>query len=601
MKSKYCILTFLLLCTTTLLFADNIRFAAAVSKNEVGTGEQFEVDFSVNGNADGFNPPNFAGFQVLSGPNISTSMTSVNGNSSYSNSYSYILVAPNVGEFTIGPASITANGRLIRTNPIKIKVVKGQPVQQQNNQQGQAAPVAVGSTTDLSKLLFLKADVDKTNVYQGEQLTVSYKLYFRVDLLGNQVDKAPDLNGFWSQDIGNNKQVPQQHIETYKGIRYNVVVIKQTALFPEHSGNLVIDPFIMTFVARIPQPSQDIFDQVFGDNTKDVKVQIKSPPITIHVIPLPTAGQPANFGGAVGTFSVDGATDKKELKANESLNYTLNIKGEGNLILLNAPVLSPPADFEKYDPKVTDNISVTAGGISGSRQYNYLFIPRHQGDYTMAPVSFSYFNPATKRYVTLATKAIPVKVDKGIAETVTSFNAADQQDIKMLNKDIRYIKTSSFDLYKDGEGFYNSAGYYALLLLGPLLFGGAFFYRRWDDKQNSDIVKLKSRKANKIAAKHLANAKNQLNAGNIAAFYEAIAKGLYGYLSDKLNIPAADLNQENIVQHLRDRLPDESIIKQLAETIDLCEMARFAPISGISQQEVFEKAKNVIHEIEEKI
>lgn len=607
MKKGLYILSFLLL-GTTLLFAQT-KFTASAGRTEVATGEEFQIDFTVNANATDFNPPNFEGFQVLSGPNQSQSMFDNNGVVSVSNSYSYILAATKVGTFIIGPATINAGGKVLRSNPVRLNVVKGHAVQQ-NSQQVQQVPgqqqVSQGNTTDLSKLIFMRAEVDKSRVYQGEQLTVKYKLYSRVGILGRTgEDKAPDLNGFWNQDILPKGPAPQPTVETYKGQRYSVNILKQTILFPEHAGNITIDPYGLSLAVRVQQQSNsgDIFDQIFGGGTKDVKCKVSSPPVVIHVMPLPEEGKPAGYSGAVGSFSVESSVDKNELKANESLNYNLKITGTGNLALINAPDINAPADFEKYDPKVTDNITVNTSGVSGSREYNYLLIPRHQGDYKFAPPGFSYFNPAIKRYVTLPAKTFAIKVNKGDAQAnVTAYNtAANQQDIKTLGKDIRYIKTSSPDMYKDGEGFYGSGGFYLLLLLGPLAFGAALAYRKWQNEQNSDLVKLKSRKANKIANKHLAVAAKQLAAGDNKAFYEAVARGLYGYLSDKLNIPVADLSKENITTELKKRAVDSSTINQLSETIDLCEMARFAPVKGISEQQVFDKAKLTINEIEEKI
>ncbi len=606
MKKGYYILSFLVLLPT-LLFAQ-IKFTATASSTQVGTGEQFEVDFTVQGNGDDFNPPDLSNFQVLSGPNPSQSMTSVNGVTTYTTGFSYILQAVKEGTFIIGPATINVGMRGVKSNPLKITVVKGQPVQRQQTQQAQQqnAPgsASVGNSQSIAKSLFIRAEVDKTRVYQGEQLTVNYKLYTRVAILGSGLDKAPDLNGFWNQDIMKNGQQVQWKIEDYKGERFNVATIKQTVLFPEHAGDLTIDPISLTLAVRLQQQSSgDIFDQVFGGGSfKDINYKISSPPVIIHAMPLPEAGKPADFSGAVGSFSVASNVDKKELKANETLNYNLKITGTGNLALINAPNINPPADFEKYDPKTTDNIAVNPGGVSGSREFTYLLIPRHLGDFTLSPPGFSYFNPATRRYVTLPAKSFAIKVNKGDPQAnPTAYNMSSQQDIKMLGKDIRYIKTDSPDLYKDGEGFYGSASFYLLMLLGPLAFTGALLYRRWDDKQNSDIVKLKSRKANKVAAKHLANAAKQLSAGNKNEFYEAVARGLYGYLSDKLNIPIADLNKENITDQLKARALDEGTINQLSDTIDLCEMARFAPVTGISQQQVFDKAKNTINEIEDKI
>jgi len=601
MKIKYYILTLLLFCTGSL-FAQNVKFTASVSKSEVGTGEQFQVDFTINTNIEGFTPPNFSGFQVLSGPNMSQSMTSINGNTTVSNSYSYILMAVKEGEYTIGPAVTEVNGRKLSTNPIKIKVVKGRPVQQNNQaQNGQDNTVEQGNTTDIGKSLFIRAVVDKTNVYQGEQLTLTYRLYTRLDIEQFQVDKLPDLTGFWNQDIKTLQVQPKAHLEMYKGERYEVADLKQTILFPEHSGNITIDPFLVTFIAKVKAPSRDIMDQFFG-SFKEVKYQAKSIPVVIHVKPLPDAGKPDSFTGAVGSFKIDASIDKTELKANDALNYKVKVSGSGNIKLLKTLNTSFPADFEKYDPKITDTVNETESGVSGTRIYNYLLIPRHQGEYDIDGLKFSYFNPATNRYVSLSTKPFHIKVDKGVNESnVTAFSSGGKEDIKTLGKDIRYIKTDDGSLSKTDDLFFGSALYYSLLLLGPVLACGALVYRNRLIKYNSDIVKVKSRRASKIAAKHLANAQKQLAANNQAAFYEDVFKGLYGYLSDKLNIQYANLDRETIASVLKAKSLNEGVINRLLDTLDLCEMARYAPVTHISKQEVFEKAKGIINDIENEI
>lgn len=608
MNRKYYILSILLLVWANLLFADDTRITASVNKTQVATGEVFEVTFSINGSAERFTPPNFAGFQVVSGPNVSTSMTSINGNTTTSNSYSYDLVAPREGTYIIGPGSILVNGRTVNTNPIKMTVVKGQPVQRSSRPQTMDAddngPTAADNNVDVSKLIFIRAVVNKTHVYQGEPITLSYRLYTRVGILDNQVDKLPELNGFWSQDINDQKQ-QQQNVQwstvVIKGQRYNVADIKQITLFPEHAGNLPVDPLEMTFVARIPAASRDFMDQFFG-SFEDKKIKLKSPVVTIHVNPLPDAGKPEGYGGAVGTFTINASVDKTALKANEALNYKVKVSGQGNIKLLKTLNAVFPADFEKYDPKVTDTLSNKVGSVAGSREYNYLLIPRHQGNYTIDPLKFSYFNPETGKYVTIATKPFQIEVARGANESnVTAFSSADKQDIKLIDKDIRYIKTGSGNLNQPGDELLGSVWYYLLLLLGPVLAVAAFAYRKWDERNNSDIVKVKSRQASKIAAKHLASAQRQLLTKNSKAFYDDLFKGIYGYLSDKLNIPYANLDKETIATALKARAVSESLIKQLQDTLDLCDMARYAPVTGIAEQEVFEKAKTMINDIEDEI
>jgi len=598
LKIKYLIAVALLLCTTGL-FAQDLRFTAAVSATQVGTGEPFEVSFSLNANGERFTPPSFEGFQVLSGPNESSSMTSINGRTSVSIAYSYDLVAVKEGEFSIGAAGIVANGRKIVTAPIRIKVVKGQAVQQRNQGQGGAGGQAAmeSSTGDLSKSLFIKAVPDKTTVYQGQQVILTYKLYTRVGIVDSRLDKIPDLTGFWSEEVKNQQQQAQWRVETINGQKFNVADVRQTILFAEHSGDLKIDPYEMSFIARVAAPSNDIMDQFFGSSYQDVRYTAKSKPLVIHVKPLPENGKPAGFNGAVGKFVISAQTDKTELKANETLNYKVTVSGTGNIKLLNALNITLPAEFEKYDPKLTDTITTTEKGVSGSRIYNYLLIPRQQGEFTIDPLKFSFFNPATGKYVTIASSSFKIKVNKGLVEdNVTALSPAAKNDIQQIDKDIRYIKT---EMDSHSDGFYGSLLYVLLLIAGPAACVGAFAYRNNNRAFNSDVVKVKSRRAGKVAARHLAHAEQQL--GNQNEFYDAIFKGLYGYLSDKLNISMADLNRETIISTLKSRNITDQLIAELMDTLDLCEMARYAPVTQLSVPEVLEKAKKLINTIEDEI
>lgn len=605
MKIKLSILT-LLLCCSSLIFAQ-VKFTASVNKTTIGTGEVLEVTFSINANGDRFAPPAFGGFQVVGGPNVSNSVSMINGVTSASIAYGYDLVPTKEGELTIGPATIMSGGRPYSTAPIKIKVVKGQggQVGQQAQQQSSNGPdsrnIQKGRVSDISKSLFLRAEVDKTTAYMGQQIMMNLRLYTRVNIANGEPEKIPDLNGFYSQEIKNNNPNAQWRTEILNGVRYNVTDIKQTILFPEHEGNITIEPSIMNFIVRqqAASSSGDPFDAFFG-GYEDVKYKVKSTPVVIHVKPLPQAGKPAEFTGAVGKFNIEASLDKNDVKANDAINYTIKVSGTGNLKLLKPINPTFPADFEKYEPKITDTITENASGSSGNRKYTFLLIPRHQGDFTIDPVKFAFFNPATGRYVSLSTPAFHIKVAKGTGDgsNVTAFSNAGKQDVKVLSNDIRYIKTGS-ELNEVGSDFYGSGLYYFLLILGPVGFMGALVYGKWRDKNNADVVGLKSRKAGKVAAKHLASAKQQLN--DKKAFYENLFRGLYGYLSDKLNIPYADLNHEKIASELQARSLDENLINEMLDTLDLCEMARYAPVSGITEQQVFDKAQNMINNIENKI
>jgi len=281
MKKRIGLIIALLLCTS-LLFAQG-KFVATASKTNVGVGEQFEVDFTINAGGTHYTQPDFHDFQVLSGPNISSSFASINGVSTMSISYGYILSATKEGTFTIDEAAIVLNGHTLTTNSIKIKV-KGQAPPQQAQQAQAAAPDdnPKVDTKDLSKQIFVRAVTDKTRAYVGEQIKVYYKIYTRVGILGGQPDKAPDLNGFWNQDVQSKGQNTWKS-EVYKGIRYNVTTVKQSMLFPQHAGDLTIDPLAITFMVELRLPSRNVLDDMYG-NVKDLKYSAKSQPITGSII-----------------------------------------------------------------------------------------------------------------------------------------------------------------------------------------------------------------------------------------------------------------------------------------------------------------------------
>jgi hypothetical protein len=601
MKFKSILLFLALLVFSKPLLAADITFTASASRTTVAVGEIFEVSFAANGNLQRFGPPSFEGFQVVGGPNQSSSMTSVNGVTTVSMSLGYDLVAAKVGVYTIAGAVAVIDGKRYRSNPVKITVVKGPPAGQSSSRGGGISAGSSGAdpSFDITKRLFIRAVSDKTSVYQGEQLAVTYKLYTNIDIVDNALDKLPDFNGFWSQEIKINTQNVEWTTEIFNGARYNVAVLKKVILFPERFGRLALDPLGMTFIVRQQVPSNDPMEQFFGGAVKDVKYKIKSLPISINVKQLPEAGKPEGFQGAVGNFTITSSVDKTALKANEALNYKLKISGSGNFKLLKTPELTVATDIEKYDAKIADQLTETLNGVSGSREYTYLLIPRHGGEYKLAPYKYSFFNPVSKKYVVLSTAGHDLKVEKGDPGTnVTAFSNGGQQDVAELEKDIRYIKTSTADLAVPVEGFYGSTLFFFALVAGPISFLLALGYRTWYRNHNKDAVAVKGRRASRLAAKHMANAQKHLSSGDPKIFFEAVYKGLYGYLADKLNISAADLSKEIIEEALKTRSVGEAVIKEVDETIDLCEMARYAPMSGVSQPEVLEKAKRIIKDIE---
>lgn len=571
--------------------AQDIKVTAAASHYDVATGDRFKIEFRVNANIDNFKPPKISDFRVLSGPNQSTSMSWVNGKTSANISYSYILMAVKEGSFIIPAAEVIIDGKKYQSNTIEINVSKGANVQ--NNPNSNNATVTKNSGD-----LFIKSSVNKTTVYQGEHLVATYQLFTKINIAANEMVKNADLNGFWSQEI--NIGQAQWTQEIINGERWNIATIRKIVLFPQRSGELEIDPLEMRFITqKRVSGGQSIFDQFFGQVVEEEHI-VKSKPIKIKVLPHP-APKPDGFVNAVGQLKMTTDVSANEVKANEAINVKVTISGTGNLPLIDNPAINFPKEFEIYDPKVTDNTKTSNAGVSGSKEYNYLVIPRYQGDFTIDPIIFSYFNPSTKKYETIKSNPIVLKINKGDGtENNVTYTAAGKEDIKILGEDIRYIHTDTPQFVLNANNLYNSWKFYSLLLLAPLLFIIAFIIRNKNRAANSDIAKVKSRKAGKLASKLLSSAKKSLAANDKNAFYEATSKALFGYVGDKLNIAVADLTQENIKSSLAAKNVDDNIINSLIETIDLCDMARFAPVP-VSEQEVYDKAENIIQQIEKAV
>lgn len=571
--------------------AQDIKVTAAASHYDVATGDRFKIEFRVNANIDNFKPPKISDFRVLSGPNQSTSMSWVNGKTSANISYSYILMAVKEGSFIIPAAEVIIDGKKYQSNTIEINVSKGANVQ--NNPNSNKATVTKNSGD-----LFIKSSVNKTTVYQGEHLVATYQLFTKINIAANEMVKNADLNGFWSQEI--NIGQAQWTQEIINGERWNIATIRKIVLFPQRSGELEIDPLEMRFITqKRVSGGQSIFDQFFGQVVEEEHI-VKSKPIKIKVLPHPTP-KPYGFINAVGQLKMTTEVSANEVKANEAINIKINISGIGNLPLIDNPQINFPKEFEIYDPKITDNTKTSNVGVSGSKEYNYLVIPRYQGDFTIDPIIFSYFNPSTKKYETIKSNPIVLKINKGDGtENNVTYTAAGKEDIKILGEDIRYIHTDTPQFVLNANNLYNTWKFYSLLLLAPLLFIIAFIIRNKTRAANSDIARVKSKKAGRLAAKLLSSAKKSLAANDKNAFYEATSKALFGYVGDKLNIAVADLTQENIKSSLAAKDVDDNIINSLIETIDLCDMARFAPVP-VSEQEVYDKAENIIQQIEKAV
>jgi tetratricopeptide (TPR) repeat protein len=560
------------------------KLVAQVSKNKVVTGEVFQISFTVNGNMSGFKPPAFSDFDVYSGPNQSTSMQIANGNMSQTVSYSYMLAARKEGKFTIGAASCMINNVKSESNPITIEVGKGNPQQQRQQQQQSQNPFGNDDQPQQQSIssedLFVRTYLSKKQCYLGEQIVVTQKVYCRANLRGFQNFNPPEYNGFWSKDEERKGQI-QLNQENLDGINYNVAEFSKTYLFPQRTGKLTIDPIEIDCIVRQQiKRQQSIFDQFFGSGAQDVAVKIKSKPVSVDVAALPESNKPENFTGAVGNFTFNAKLNHDKVKANESINLKLTITGKGNINLATTPKINFPDGFETYDPKITENIS-TAGGVSGTKTYEYLVIPRKQGEFILKDINFSYFDVEKKKYVTIPSPEIKVTVDPGDPNSSGSAQVYNpKHEIQTEENDIRYVKTGDLKLQAANEEFFASWKHYGLLGLIAFSFIGFLIGRNNYLKSQSDIVSVKQKRAIKIARKQLASAEKFKNENKQDAFYNEVLNALNSYVSFKLNIPAADLSKDNITENLIRRSVSMDTVNKLITTLNDCEYARYAPAAA---------------------
>ena len=579
------------------------KLVAQVSKTRVAVGETFQLTYTLNSGGANFRAPNLSDFDVYAGPNQSSTMSFINGVATQSISLSYILAAKKDGKITIGPASVSVNGGTIHSNSIPMEVVKGAAGSQGSSQpQNPSTP----TNENISDNLFVKTIVNKTKVVQGEQITVTHKVYTRYQLRGFQDVKFPDYNGFWSQDMPMNNQQVQVSNENVDGINYQVAELKRSYIFAQRSGKMQIEPMVVDVVVRKQSNKRprDVFEQMFGGGYEDASYSVKSQPVTIDVQSLPEANKPADFSGAVGDYTYKVELSKDHVKANDAVNLTITLSGKGNIKLIEAPKIAFPEDFETYDPKTKNNISVGAMGVSGVNTYDYLFIPRHEGDYKIDNLSFTFYNPAKNEYITIPSPELNIHVDKGDPGSASAnvYTPGDKSDVKVLGNDIRYIKTNDPHLQPKDDYFFGSGLFYAGIISPFLLFIGFIFIRRKNIEQNKDAVAVKSRKATKMAKKRLSVAEQHLKTNNKELFYMEISQALYGYIADKLNIAGVNLNKENISALLKNRNVPDDTTAQLIATLDNCEYARYAPsaVSG-DLNTIYNSTVELITKIENEI
>ena len=577
---KLIIILMALIAYSTQMLADKVSFTAS-APDAVVVGDQFRLSYTVTTQkVKDFRAPSIKGFDVLMGPSRSQQSNTqiVNGNvtSTSSITFTYILMANNAGEYTIPGASIVADGDQMVSNSVRIKVL---PQDQGDSNSSSSSSTHSSSGTGVSNQdLFITASASKTNVYEQEAFVLTYKIYTRESNLQLNNAKLPDFKGFHSQEIEmttNARWTP----EHYQGRNYYTTVYRQFVLFPQQSGKLYIDPAQFQMTVGKPVQSDDPFDAFFngGSNVIEIKKSISTPKIAINVNPLP-AGKPADFSGGVGEFNISSSINNKELKTNDAITIKLVISGTGNLKLISNPEIKFPDDFEVYDPKVDNQVRLTREGLTGNKVIEYLAIPRHAGTYKIPGVSFSYFDIRSKSYKTLKTEEYVINVEKGAgnADQVIA-NFTNKEDLKVLGEDIRYIKQNEVTLQPKGSFFYGSMTYWLFYIIPALAFIIFFIIYRKQAAENANVAKMRTKKANKVATKRMKLAGKLLSENKKDAFYDEVLKALWGYISDKLNIPVSRLSKDNIEEKLRNHGVNEELIKEFLNALNDCEFARFAP------------------------
>lgn len=575
MKRTFSILTFI--CFALWGFAQPVSFVAKAPR-VVSVGEQFQLKYEVNVMPDDFNNPDIRNFDVLAGPNMSQfrSTSIINGQvtSSSSITYTYILEGSREGKFSIPAATIKVNGRSYTSNSLTVEVVKGEA--QAAGSRGGSAHEAVGKSRGGD--VFLKMDVNKTSLYRGEFLIATLKLYSRVDIDGLGDPKFPSFNGFWNQVVEDNDLKLNFTREKYNNKIYETAIIRRYVLFPQQVGKLIVDPFQLSASIIERSAPQSAFDAFFGGGGTMVRKRLSSPSLTINVKELPS-GAPASFHGAIGSFSITSSISKTKMRANDAANLVVKISGSGNVKLLEAPKINFPADFETFEAKVSDNVKTTAAGSNGTKTFEYSFIPRSAGKYTIPALEFSYFDSRSNGYRTIKTEPLTVEVAPdptgGAGNSLQGSNT--KESIKMLGNDIAYIKSGSTSFSQKGAYFFNTTGYWLLLVLILILLISLYFFLKKRERENADVIFIKNKRANKVAHQRLKKAEVLIKSGDTHGFYEEMLKALWGYLSDKLAIPVSDLSKERASELLSLRGANQETIDGLMQIIEECEFARYAP------------------------
>ncbi len=612
-KNRFVILFSLLMIMSSLMAQVTIRVQAP---SEVIQGDRFRIAYIVNtSDVDDFRIDAFEGLVELYGPSRSqsSSYSIINGKATSSSSvtFTYTVTTDKAGTFRVPAATVTSGGKTVKSASPQITVLPGGSAGSGGSGQGgagqggqahsqQADRMRTQSVGDRigSKDLFIAVTASKKRVFEQEAVLLTYKLYTLVNV-SELMGKMPELDGFHVQEINRQKQ-PELKMEHYNGKNYGTVVWSQYVVFPQQTGELKIPEIKYEATVIQQNRSADPFDIFFGGGSmmQEVKKTVMAPAVTLHVDALPTP-KPSNFSGAVGKFSLSSSLTPQALKSNDATTLRLRVSGTGNMKLMNAPEVAWPKDFERYDPKTEEKTKIGPNGSTGEVLFDYIAVPRHQGKYELPPVEFCYFDPDARAYKTLTSEGYTIDVAKGKGGSASSGSNLSKEEIEMLNSDIRFIKTGTPTYQTGDSAFFGSRRYWAYYIGSLLAFIVlAVAFRRYM-VANADLVGRRGRKASKAATKRLKVARKLMQQNDATAFYEETMKALWGYVSDKLNIPVSELSKDNVRDKLTDRNISETLITQFLTTLDDCEFARFAPGDpAATMDKIYASAEEVINKME---
>jgi len=604
MKRWYFII---LIIVAKCTFAQDVVFNAS-APGVVELGQQFRLIYSVNAKPTNFSAPAVDGFSVLAGPQTSQSsnVSIINGKvtQNYELRYTYIFQANKEGKFTIPPAEVVVDKKTYKSNPVSIEVIKGAPQQQRST--NQAGINQANQTANKSKVsgsdLYIKTFVTKQTVHREEHLVVTIKLFSKFTVTRIENAKLPSFQGFITEDL-NIPPLTGLNRENVNGQVYFTGVLKKYILYPQKSGEIRIEPFEMDVYYQKPnnRRSRSMFDDFFGAVDSEGR-KVFSNEVVINVKDLP-ANKPYDYSGGVGQLKLTASVDNSNVKTNDAINLKLKISGNGNLKYINPLKIEFPSDFDVYDPKVIDNIKYSESGAIGSKNFEYLMIPRHAGEFTIPAFNFTYFDTKSDQYKTQKAGPFNINVAKSAGDTtVTVSSAFTKEDLRFLGQDIRFIKKNDLNLKKSNQFIFGSRLFYGAYFAALIVFMIVFLFRRKRIKENANVMLVKNKKASKFARKRLNKASGFMKQGQREEFYEELVKALWGYVGDKLGIRVADLSKDNARNEMLDKNVEEEYIGQILNIIDRCEYARYAPVTEETKMDIlYSDAIKIISKLQQKL